>query len=482
MNIQPTHNNNSNPTTSALMQAKTLNQNQFKSTAQSHYLLQEQSIIPLTQNPTDTDKWNALSIENNQQIERNLATIAANSDAAHKTIDALLSNIVKCIIRLEGNELKAVTHMIKAYNDPEVEDFSDVGQLGIGGFTRILDNAVRGEPKGIRANQEKLTIREKTTAYYALINSPYFSQSMEKIQQNSQLRQSVKDIIDIQYLDKKASIKTISHSPKQQEKAFTLYDYTNDQGFKSFTQDLSALRYLKPTAASTWTTAEKLKLDGYLTKRELEYAKLNPLNRPDRVATQFNQNTSLVSSKSLELDHIIVQRGNGFAVWNLTEGTDFLQQALSHHKPAVAGPSGTTDRFITAARLLGVGTKASLGLTKPLSAESSQKNSLSSLSESDQALIELMRWLSMAYLVDDQHHSMVEVSLAAYNHGLELQWGSELYTSPFSRPIHGKGFNISSESVIQQLSKIKDTPSHTEGYRTDLKTGSDVKQAAGPRF
>jgi hypothetical protein len=164
----------------------------------------------------------------------------------------------------------------------------------------------------------------------------------------------------------------------------------------------------------------------------------------------------------LGLDEVIVQRGNGFAVWNVKKGSAFAKDAEAHAKPTVAGPSGTTDRFMTAARLLGPATVKDLGLQGP---------------KADTQLKELTRWLATGYLVDDNHHSMVEVSLGAANHGLDAQWGSDLYTSPFSEEIQSSKFKISSDQVMTELDDMSDVKVHRD-YRRDLKAGLDWKDGS----
>lgn len=234
-----------------------------------------------------------------------------------------------------------------------------------------------------------------------------------------------------------------------------------------------------------FTTAQQLKDEGRLTERELRVAQSSPRNHISRTDYQFgtnegfsenhalNQDSTLSKEEAyqlakahafkadskLGLDQVIVQRGNGFAVWNVKKGTGFDKDAQAHAKPTVAGPSGTTDRFMTAARLLGPATIKDLGLQGP---------------KADTQLKELTRWLATGYLVDDNHHSMVEVSLGAANHGLDAQWGSELYVAPFSEEIESSKFNISSDQVLNELGDMPDVKVD-RNYRRDLRAGLDWK-------
>jgi hypothetical protein len=237
-----------------------------------------------------------------------------------------------------------------------------------------------------------------------------------------------------------------------------------------------------------FTTAQQLLDEGRLSDRELRLAQSSPRNHISRTDYQFGtqsgislhhamktdrmlrrddakalvKENAIKSNSQLSLDQVIVQRGNGFAVWNVKKGSAFAKDAEAHAKPTVAGPSGTTDRFMTAARLLGPATVKDLGLQGP---------------KADTQLKELTRWLATGYLVDDNHHSMVEVSLGAANHGLDAQWGSDLYTSPFSEEIQSSKFKISSDQVMTELDDMSDVKVD-RNYRRDLKAGLDWKDGS----
>ncbi|MCT8350013.1 hypothetical protein LGZ99_23135, partial [Photorhabdus temperata] len=64
---------------------------------------------PLTAPTSVITQWNEKSVVTNKQIEANISRLASESTAAHKTVDSLLSNLVKLFVRVEGNELTAIT-------------------------------------------------------------------------------------------------------------------------------------------------------------------------------------------------------------------------------------------------------------------------------------------------------------------------------------------------------------------------------------
>ncbi len=418
--------------------------------------LNDAPISPMGDALTSRNSLETASIDSNRQIELKLAHIASNSSAAHKTVDALLNTLFEVFYRAENkNELQTMTKMLSAYQDPNNPNFSAVGQLSAGGFTRVMSEARTGV---VTPNtQEPLTLREKATVYFGLTNSAYFKDTLESIHQNSEIQQAFSDLIDTQYLNTKQM-----QPPRRKTagKELELAVYTNkndDPQLKSYTENQRAYRTQAATAKTTYTTADKLLETDHFTQRELNYAKLNPKN-------SHQVQPKVTAFADIPNKDIIVQRGNGFATWDVVPDTDFSNQAATHQKPVVAGPSGTTDRFMTAARLLGNGLKTQLGLNTPQPNESSQQTS----ERADLEMKELSRWLATAYLVDDQHHSMIEVNLGAHNHGLEQQWGAELYTSPFSHTITGHEFSIDNSSVAEQLRTFSSAPSYTQGYKTDL--------------
>ncbi|WP_445375189.1 hypothetical protein ACSLVK_04955 [Photorhabdus tasmaniensis] len=451
---------------------------------------------PLTAPTSVITRWNEKSVVTNKQVEANISRLASESTAAHKTVDSLLSNLVKLFVRVEGNELTAITKMLNAYTGDK-PGFSILGQLGAGGFTRIISEAQQSGVRPDRANTEPLTLREKATAYYDLTNSAYFRDTLEKIYSSPELKSEFKDIIDIGYLESKnfapARGATKENPLPDQLALYTfknenklnasenpeLYQVTKQEKGKevtsnpalagnSLTKVQSDFRTPAPDKDNVWSSAASLEADNRLTNRELAFARLNPRNRLDRTDYQFGRSEPIKAHQELAKENIIVQRGNGFAVWNVKENTGFSKDAALHNLPTVAAPSGTTDRFITAARLLGAGLKNDLSLGTPTHGESPEQ----SIQRGEREMKELTRWLATGYLVDDNHHSMIEVNLGAANHGLESQWGLNLYTEPFSSPIYAKGFSISSQEILAELESREDVRTDYSTFNKDLYGGS----------
>ncbi|WP_118986365.1 type III effector [Photorhabdus sp. CRCIA-P01] len=469
---------------------------------------------PLTAPTSVITRWNEKSVVTNQQIEANISRLASESTAAHKTVDSLLSNLVKLFVRAEGNELTAVTKMLHAYTGDnaitkmtdgsiikEKPDFSIVGQLSAGGFTRIISEARQNGVRSDRADTEPLTLREKATAYYDLTNSAYFRDTLEKIYSSPELKSEFKDIIDIGYLEsKKFATARGSTKEKPLPDQLKLYTFKNENKFNAsenpelyqVTKQVKGQEVISNPALAgnsltavqgdfretaldknkdgVWSTAASLEANDRLTSRELTFASLNPRNRLDRTDYQFGRSEPVKAHQELAKENIIVQRGNGFSVWNVKENTGFSKDAALHNLPTVAAPSGTTDRFITAARLLGAGLKNDLALGTPTHGESTDQ----SIQRGEREMKELTRWLATGYLVDDNHHSMIEVNLGAANHGLTPQWGLNLYTEPFSSPIHAKGFSVSSQEILAQLEVEGRDDVHTDysTFKKDLYGGS----------
>lgn len=437
----------------------------------------------------NTPDRTALNTADNKAVEASLAQVASESKAAHKTADSLIKSIVTLFTRLEGDdELKGTMSAMQAYTGDNPK-YGVVGQLGAGGFTKIVDSAKKGK------EDNDLTIREKGTAYFDLSNSPAFRKAMEKIYHSPELQEKVKDLIDIDYLHSFKFGRPRGAGPDSTAPdELKLYTYRNENtknasefpelygevpgneavdgpvpqndalAGQSLTANQRKYRERsKKGGDGAWATASDLEANKRLTEREINFARTNPRNRHDREDYQFKEGKP-VKGGEMPKDKVIVEHQPGFSVWDVKGDTGFAKDAELHNKPTVAGPSGTTDRFITGIRLLGKGVMKELGLEGP-NAETQVK--------------ELGRWLATGYLVGDEHHSAVEVNLGAANHGLDAQWGSDLYTEPFSEPIKGKGFEISSESVVDQLETKLETAEedavNRDAYRFDLEGGSKGK-------
>ncbi|KZL21054.1 hypothetical protein PsAD2_01046 [Pseudovibrio axinellae] len=427
-------------------------------------------------------KQSGLNTTDSKAVEASLAQVASESPAAHKTADSLIKSIVTLFTRLEGdNELKGTLDAMQAYTGDNPK-YGVVGQLGAGGFTKIVDGAKKGKDTDV-------TVREKGTAYFDLSNSPAFRKALEKIYHSPELQEKVKDIIDIDYLHSfKFGPPRGAQPGSQAPEELKLYTYRNENkqnasenpelygdvpgsdddtvpendalAGQSLTANQRKYRTRKKGGDGAWATEADLEANKRLTEREAAFARTNPRNRADREDYQF-KDKGPVKSGELPSEKVIVEHQPGFSVWDVKDDTGFAKDAEMHNKPTVAGPSGTTDRFITGIRLLGKGVIKELGLEG---------------NNTEAQVKELGRWLATGYLVGDEHHSAVEVNLGAANHGLKPQWGSDLYTEPFSEPIKGKGFEISSETVVGQLEKkletAKEDAVNKESYRFDLEGGS----------
>ncbi|AEV37048.1 type III effector HopT1-2 [Pseudovibrio sp. FO-BEG1] len=433
-------------------------------------------------------KDDKLTVADNKAVEASIAQIASESKAAHKTADSLIKSIVTVFTRLEGDdELKGTLDAMNAYTGDNPK-YGVVGQLGAGGFTKIVDSAKKGK------EDNDITIREKGTAYFDLSNSPAFRQAMEKIYNSPELQEKMKDIIDIEYLKSFKFGRPRNARSDADPDELKLYTYRNENkqnasehpelygevpgseqvdgpvpqndalAGQSLTANQRKYRERsKKGGDGAWASAADLKANKRLTEREENFARTNPRNRHDREDYQFKEGKP-VKGGDMPDDKVIVEHQPGFSVWDVKDGTGFAKDAEMHNKPTVAGPSGTTDRFLTGIRLLGKGVMKELGLEGP---------------NADNQVKELGRWLATGYLVGDEHHSAVEVNLGAANHGLKPQWGSDLYTEPFSEPIKGKGFEISSETVVDQLETkletAEDDAVNRDAYRFDLEGGSKGK-------
>ncbi|MGL4871809.1 MAG: hypothetical protein ACRC48_16745 [Aeromonas veronii] len=454
----------------------------------------------LSESVRPSAQWQQNSVTDNKQIEATLARLASESPAAHQTIDALLSTLTALFSRVEGNELKATTRMLASYA-PDTPSYTIVGQLAAGGFAKIMDEVRHGGP---RAGGEPLTLREKATAFLDITNSAYFRETLERVHGSPELKARLADLLDIGYLETKqfgpargatkerplpdqlALYTFANENPKDASDNVHLYEQSKRvdgeirisnpaKAGGSLTKVHNDFREKPAHANDVWSSAADLLADQRLTGRELAFARSNPRNREDRGGEQFGAQGPVRSGQSLPLDQTIVQRGNGFAVWQVKEETGFAQDASLNHKPVVAGPSGTTDRFMTAARLLGKGVVDGLGLSQPKPGEAKEQ----AAARADREMKEMVRWMAVGYLVDDNHHSMVEVNLGAANHGLPAQWGVNLYTEPFSAPIQSERVAISSQEVLDVLESRSVTETHYERFHYDLAQSNATVAADG---
>lgn len=361
-------------------------------------------------------------IQRNRQIEQKLARLASDSVAAHYTIDAMLGTLINLCEIVESysasgvskptliGQLHATAKLIDAYTKGENLPFSYVGQIDGGAFGKLLGDIKKGRATNSPLS-EPWTLREKANAYEVLICSPYFREVISQIKHNPHLHHHVSHLIDNERLN------ALTY-PDNLQQPRQLVPFTEKwQG--PFTKHDARERSKK--AGTNYTTAAQLLEQQRLNQRELRLARYNPKNRPDQ------HNTILRESYVMPLKEVIVDRKNGIDEWDVKADYAFAIEASKYHLPTTAGPSGTTKRFFDTALLLAPGIKSQLYLNTKKTEPRVQQQ------PTDTEFKELLRWLATAYLVDAQHHSMIEVSLGAAEHGLQAQWHTaDLYQHPFS--------------------------------------------------
>lgn len=418
--------------------------------------------------------WDDCSIIDNDKLERKIARIASESDTAHIMISALVKSVTQVFMAVERCELKAISKMIKAYSNPVATDYISVGQVGVAGFIHILKDA--SSLKATYDDIEHLTLREKATAFYALVHSAEFREALFLLMSSSDTcindnrKININTLIDLEYLlchvnqshvnqshvnksrvnQKQINQQQVNYKKASDSSSIDLFSYPEALPRTEYSLLRKDSRILKNTANTTWIDAQSLIHHDKLTQRELNFHLTSSFNRPDRSTLPINP----ITAESPKLDEVVVQRGNGFAVWQINPASAFAKKTQQNQKPAIAGPSGTTDRFFSAAMLLKPAVKSIIGL--------------SNIAQTDQSFKELMRWMCMGYLVDDQHHSMIEVALAASHYGLDPQWGNELYSSHFHKPIKTHVIDISDQAIRLKLGGLEEVQDHRKEYQTTL--------------
>lgn len=429
-------------------------------------------------------------IERNQQIEADISRFASESLAAHRTADALLATLNRLFLLIEDNELRASSRMLLSYTR-DTPSFGVVGQLGAGGFSRIMSQARGDAGLASRDTQEPVALREKVTAFYNLTNSAYFRETMEQIYRSPTLKNRASAIVDIAYLETRqfAPARGARNEPSLPDQ-LALYTYDNENAHDasenvdlyekvdhvagqsvvtnparaggSLTRAQNEFREKTEYADNIWAVASDLRNEQRITAREIAFAKLNPRNRVD------SGDGAVKGFQARQDDETFVMRGNGVFVWRVKEESGFFKDAQLQNKPTVAGPSGTTDRFMTAARLLKPGLIGELRLHQERAGEAPVEG----MAREEREMKELVRWMAVGYLVDDNHHSMIEVNLGAANHGLPVQWGDALYLEAFEAPIETDDFTISSAEVVRTVAARPPVTSHYESFRYDFAGGS----------
>lgn len=398
--------------------------------------------------------WDQCVLINNDKLERKIAKIASESDASHVMISALLKSVMQIFMTVERCELKAMSKMIKAYADPIAPDYLSVGQVGVAGFIHILKDA--SSLKTTYEDIEHLTLREKATAFYVLIHSIEFQEILSLLIPSTDdcvsdhLKGHNSTLLDLDYLRSHVNQEKANQGKPIHSSSIDLFSYSDMLPRSEYSLLKKDSRILKNTSKTTWIDAQSLIQHDKLTQRELSFHLTSSFNRADRSTLPINP----INAESPKLNDVIVQRGNGFAVWDINPSSAFAEKTDQNQKPVIAGPSGTTDRFFSAAMLLKSAVKSIIGL--------------SDTPDTDQSFKELMRWMCMGYLVGDQHHSMIEVSLAASHYGLDPQWGNELYSSHFYKPIKTHLIDISDSIIRCKFDLLEDDQDHRSEYQTIL--------------
>lgn len=337
-------------------------------------------------------------LEANRQTETHLADYAAQHPAAQQTMKALLDQSVELFMRVRG-ELNGWSELIRAVSPTQD---SNRGGSGVIGPRYETVGSVGWNGPAIREACRNGSFREQGTLYFSILMSQEFHDLMRDIAQNPALQERVADIVDLAYLGQKMGASGLE--------LYRLAGWAAKQ-----TESREARR---GGAKFAMETAGDLLAKGELTARELRYHQTHPANQAGAQArVGFDQ-------QPLEPANVRVDRGYGKLVWSVKADSEFAQKAQTVDKPTVAGPSGTTFRFLTGARLLSVGSKEALGVPD------------------ERAFLELVRFAAYGYLVRDQHHSFLEVNLGAAAHGLAEQWDADLYQKLFSQPVQGKGLFV----------------------------------------
>lgn len=437
----------------------------------------------------DHSKWGRFNEYENNILESSIARLANCSSVSHKTINAMLATLAEFFIKIEGNdtkaELRAITRMLGTYVG-EAPDYKTVGQLAAGGFTCIMNEARRNHCSSNRRAQEPIALREKATVFYNLIHSDYFKDSLEKVVHSKKLQLELRDIINVKYLKKKKINRRNMAYGNDKTRRLNIYDYKNENSRNSSDNVLlyeetkieddkihitnpakrggsltgSQSKYRQKSAGKykPWASLYDLYTKNRLTKRELGFILTNPEYQSLSLCVDKLEN----NYESLK--KVKVLRDYGIAVWEVKDNSGFALDAAINNKPVVSGPSGTTDRFISATRVIGNGVIRKLGLDLMKKGETRKQCKRRSVRE----MKELVRWMATGFLVEDLHHSMLEVNLAAANHGLHASWDTRLYTKPFSHPIESS--EISTHDLLTELSNA-DVP---ESWVNILRNGSGL--------
>ncbi|MGC3030431.1 hypothetical protein ACPUER_35865 [Burkholderia sp. DN3021] len=382
------------------------------------------SQIVAQQNPEKNDTFSLESqIRNGMShaTEVALARKIAATPAAQSAIQAALNTAWNVLLSLHGEKdgtlgiIQAVSP-VKNYSVYEggvvqVPDFSWVGSVGHNGIA-IMRVRYHGD------------LREQCCQFNSLICSQFFLNSLERIANLSDSeRGRFSNLIDFNLLLKK--------NKKNDGDLFRYQDR-----FKEC-QSKSRERVVGDTPLES---AEYLVANRSLSVPQLKYHLQADGNRAKVASDYFLKSaataTEFAKNNAIPLDDIKIQSGYGKSVWRPASDSDFNKRASDANLPVLAGVSGTTFWFMLAGRILAPGAKAELEI------------------EDDRAWSELMRFALYADLVQDEHHSFVEVNAGAAEQGLEMQWNEVIYLEPFSNRIGNRKFSIGNEEMQNLVRQV----------------------------
>ena len=366
--------------------------------------------------------------------EISLAQQIARHPAARCAVSALLGSAIDLVTRVYG-EMEGALKIIQAVS-PAIESqpngrasvvsaqFTSVGSVGWNGIN-ILKVRQSGD------------FREQCTQFDTLVNSPMFKDLLVEIATRPDLSEKCQDLVYLPFLRQ-----------AYEQNSDNLYRYSSD--FK-LAQDQSRQPPPNGVAPYAVDSAASLVDTRGLTVNQLKYHLQNPINgaSPATVLHPAKTVRDFAAINHINLAEVKVVSDYGDAAWVPVETSDFVQKSHFAGLPVAAGPSGTTNRFMMAGRLLAPGGQRKLGLP-PAQDGARPADRL--------AYLELMRFALYGFLVADRHHSFSEVNAGAAEHGLAPQCGREIYSAPFSADISGRDFDCGNQDLAR-LAPVLSVPS-----------------------
>lgn len=333
-------------------------------------------------------------LQRNARIENALIDHIATHPAAKAAFRALAGSLTDTFVKAHG-EIKGWAEIIQAASCPV-----DSNSSGSGTLSPRFDTlgSVGWNGAAIRATCHSGSFREQGTLCSSLLVSDGFKRIVEQASTDTALQEKLSGTMDFDYL------KAVQG------------DLYKESGWVSQTREIREAAG-KPQHYPAASLSRRQVGD-----RELAFHRHAPINHP---SNQPRVGFDIPPPADADLQ---VLRDHGGDVWRVRPESNFAKRADEAGKPVVAGPSGSTHRLMSAARLLGPGCREALGI------------------DDEGALKELIRYAAYGYLVQDRHHSMLEVNLGAAAHGLAEQWDDSLYTQPFSQAIQGRGFTLDNQA------------------------------------